>query len=168
MATTDHAKQTFLDTYDREHAITMKVLRAYPEDRLDLQPHPKCRTARELGWVFVLERGLGEMVFNNDFPEKATGATPEPPDSWKQVLRMLEESTARFRRMIADTAPEELDREVRFFTAPKTIGKMKRIDWVWFLLHDEIHHRGQFSVYLRMADARVPSIYGPTADEEWM
>jgi len=168
MTTTDHAKQTFLDTYDREHAITMKVLRAYPEDRLDLRPHPRCRTARELGWVFVLERGLGEMVFNNDFPEKATGDTPEPPDSWQQALRMLEESSARFRTMIADTPPEELDQKVRFFTAPKTLGEMKRIDWVWFLLHDEIHHRGQFSIYLRMADGRVPSIYGPTADEEWM
>jgi uncharacterized damage-inducible protein DinB len=35
----------------------------------------------------------------------------------------------------------------------------------WFELFDHIHHRGQFSVYLRLAGARVPSIYGPTADE---
>ena len=37
----------------------------------------------------------------------------------------------------------------------------------WFLLHDQIHHRGQFSIDLRMADGKVPSIYGPTADEPW-
>jgi uncharacterized damage-inducible protein DinB len=48
------------------------------------------------------------------------------------------------------------------------MGEMTRMEWLWFLLHDEIHHRGQFSVYLRMADAKVPSIYGPTADEPWM
>jgi uncharacterized damage-inducible protein DinB len=36
------------------------------------------------------------------------------------------------------------------------------------MLMDSVHHRGQFSVYLRMADGKVPSIYGPTADEPWM
>lgn len=42
------------------------------------------------------------------------------------------------------------------------------MDLLWFLLFDEIHHRGQFSIYLRMADGKVPSIYGPSADEPWM
>jgi hypothetical protein len=60
-------KQQFVDAYEREHGITMRVLRAYPVDRLDLRPHPKCKTARELAWVFVLERGLGTLVFNNAF-----------------------------------------------------------------------------------------------------
>ncbi len=56
---------------------------------------------------------------------------------------------------------------VQFLVAPKTMGNVPKLDFLWFLLHDQIHHRGQFSVYLRMADARVPSIYGPTADEPW-
>src|SRR5690606_31008073 len=73
MGTSTAEKQTFLDTYDREHRTTMNVLRAYPTGKLDLRPHPKCRSAKELGWVFVLERGLGEMVFNDEFPEKAGG-----------------------------------------------------------------------------------------------
>ena len=54
MATTRSAKDAFLDTYDREHATTMRVLRAYPEDKLDLRPHQKLKTARELAWLFVL------------------------------------------------------------------------------------------------------------------
>jgi uncharacterized damage-inducible protein DinB len=53
-------------------------------------------------------------------------------------------------------------------TAPKTIGDVPKIDLLWMVLHDQIHHRGQFSIYLRMADGKVPSIYGPTADEPWM
>jgi uncharacterized damage-inducible protein DinB len=61
-----------------------------------------------------------------------------------------------------------LQQKVHFFTAPKTLGEISRLEWIWFLLHDEIHHRGQFSVYLRMADGKVPSIYGPTADEPWI
>jgi uncharacterized damage-inducible protein DinB len=166
--TTRSAKQAFLDTYDTEHATTMKVLRAYPADKLDLRPHPKCRTARELAWVFVLERGLGTMVFHDEFPEKATGKMPEPPESWDALLQAVKKSSADFRALVASTPEQELDRKVRFFVAPKQVGKYSRMEWLWFLLHDEIHHRGQLSIYLRMADAKVPSIYGPTADEEWM
>lgn len=160
-------KQTFLETYDREHETTMRVLRAYPDEKIELRPHAKCRTARELAWVFALERGLGTMVFNDEFPEKATGEMPKPPASWDELLTAVEQSAADFRELIASTEPEDLDVKVRFFTGPKTIGEYTRMAWLWFLLHDEIHHRGQFSIYLRMADAKVPSIYGPTADEEW-
>jgi len=162
------AKQGFLDIYDREHAITMKVLRSYPPDRLDLRPHEQCRTARELGWVFVLERMLGTMVFNNRFPEQMTGETPEPPATWDEILDAVESSHQDYRELIDGTPDDALNDEVRFMTGPGTIGEISRMDWLWFLLHDEIHHRGQFSIYLRMAGGKVPSIYGPSADEPWM
>jgi hypothetical protein len=159
--------QRFLDVLDQEHAITRRVLEAYPADRLDLRPHPRARSAGELGWVFVLERGLGEMVYRNEFPEKASGVIPEPPGSWQETLDALAGAHASWRTLVASTSDADMERTVRFLTAPKTVGEYTVEQWLWFLLHDEIHHRGQFSVYLRMADARVPSIYGPTADEEW-
>ena len=62
---------------------------------------------------------------------------------------------------------ERLLESVKFFTGPKTLGDVRRLDFAWFLLMDEIHHRGQFSIYLRMADGIVPSIYGPSGDEPW-
>jgi uncharacterized damage-inducible protein DinB len=162
------SKQQFLDTYDREHATTMRVLRAYPEDKLDLTPHQKCKSAKDLAWVFAMERGLGEMVFRNNFPDGMTGEMPKPPEDWGELLRAIETSTADFRALVAGTPDAELNEKVRFYVAPKTLGEITRMELLWFLLHDEIHHRGQFSVYLRMADGKVPSIYGPTADEPWM
>lgn len=162
------AKQAFLDTYEHEHETTMRVLRAYPEDELDLRPHEKCKTARELAWVFVLERMLGTMVFKDEFDaENMSGEPPPPPESWDALLAALDEAHQEFGDLIRSTPDDELDREVRFFTGPGTLGEIPRMDWLWFLLHDQIHHRGQFSVYLRMADGRVPSIYGPSADEPW-
>jgi hypothetical protein len=161
-------KDTYLSTLDNEFATTMKVLRNYPPDQLDLRPAPRCRTARELGWTFVMERGLGEMVFNDTFADDMSGEMPTPPESWDELLETLESANARFRQLVADTPEAELDRKVRFFTGPGQMGEISRMDWLWFLLHDEIHHRGQFSIYLRMADAVVPSIYGPSADEPWM
>lgn len=163
------AKEKFLQVYDREHAVTMKVLRAYPEDQLDLKPSPKSNTAKELAWIFVLERGLGRMIWNDDFAQgRVSGEAPKPPEKWSELLAALEQAAADFRQLVASASDEDLQQQVSFFVAPKTMGPMSRLDMIWFLLHDEIHHRGQFSVYLRIAGGKVPSIYGPTADEPWM
>ena len=62
---------------------------------------------------------------------------------------------------------EALNRTLKIPVGPKQMGEMRRGQALWFFLSDTIHHRGQFSVYLRMADAKVPSIYGPSADEPW-
>ena len=48
------------------------------------------------------------------------------------------------------------------------MGDVRIMDIFWLMLMDSVHHRGQFSVYLRMSGGKVPSIYGPTADEPWM
>lgn len=162
------AKTQFLEAYEREHAITVKVLRAYPQDQLDLRPSPKSRTARELGWIFVMERGLGMAVFNDQFAELAKTQPPPMPESWDEILGALEAAHRDFANLIRATPDERMLDTVEFLTGPNQTGRYTRLEWVWFLLHDEIHHRGQFSIYLRMAGAHVPSIYGPTADEPWM
>lgn len=161
--------QTFLENYDREHATTMKVLRAYPTDQLDLRPHPKSNSAKQLAWTFVMERGLGTRVWNDELAQGIpSGSKPaEPPEEWEGLLAALEKAHADFRALVASASEEDLNQEVHFFTAPKTMGTYTRHEWIWFLLHDEIHHRGQFTVYLRMAGGKVPSIYGPSADEPW-
>ena len=161
-------KGQFLEAYDREHAVTMRVLRSYPEEKLDLRPHPKCKTARELAWIFVLERGLGMMVFQDQFGKQPMSASPPPPESWTVLLDALEGAHRDFGAMIRGTSEGDLGQTVKFLTGPKTVGDVRRLDFAWFMLCDQIHHRGQFSIYLRMADAKVPAIYGPSADEPWI
>ena len=161
-------KQQFLDAYEREHAITMKVLRAYPPEQAELQPHPRSKPARELAWIFVLERGLGKAGLANAFASgRAGGAPPAAPDSWNAVLDALEGAHADFRETFASYTDEQLLEPIKFFGGPQTVIDIPRIDFAWFLLSDQIHHRGQLSIYLRMADGKVPSIYGPSGDEPW-
>ena len=168
-ATTRHPRQQFLDLYDREHATTMRILRAFPPEHAELRPHPKLKTARELAFVFAVERGLGTAVLANAFAGPVTGPTfPPVPDSWEGVLAAIEQAHGEFRDTINGYTDEELLEPVKFFVAPHTLGDVPRIDIATSLVHDQIHHRGQLSVYLRLADGRVPSIYGPTADEPWM
>ncbi len=164
-------KQEFLTTFDDEHAKTMRVLRAYPADKLDLRPHPKAKNARELAWVFVIECSLGAIVWRDEFADglpPGGPAFPPMPEDWDELLAATEKAHKDYRELVASASDEELHQNIHVFTAPQTMGQMSRKEWIWFLLHDQIHHRGQFSVYLRMADGKVPSIYGPTADEPWM
>jgi uncharacterized damage-inducible protein DinB len=163
-----NARQAFLDAYEREHAITMKVLRAYPAEKKDLRPHPKCKTARELAWIFVLERGLGKMVANDAFAAGGpTGKAPDAPESWAEILDALEKAHTDFAKFVKELPEERLRGTAKFFVGPKNLADTPIMDFLWFLLHDQIHHRGQFSIYLRMADGKVPSIYGPSGDEPW-
>ena len=65
-------------------------------------------------------------------------------------------------------APESrLSERVDFFIGPGQMGKIPVRDLLWMMLMDSVHHRGQLSVYIRMAGGKVPSIYGPSADEPW-
>ena len=96
------------------------------------------------------------------------GTPPPPPESWSDILGAVEKAHKDFGDLIRSASEEKLRQTSRFFVGPKTMGDIPRIDFFWSVLHDEIHHRGQFSIYLRMADGKVPSIYGPSADEPWM
>jgi len=161
-------KQQFLEDYDNEHATTMRVLRAYPPDKAELRPSERSKTARELAWVFVLERGLAMRVWNDELVKGTpSGGPPPAPEKWDEIFTALENAHLELRRLIESASDEELSQTVHFFTGPKQMGEVTRINFAWFLLFDQIHHRGQLSVYLRMAGGKVPSIYGPTADEPW-
>ena len=161
-------QERFLVVYEQEHARTMKVLRAYPPDEADLRPHPKSRTARELAWIFVLERGLGTRGLQNAVAGgRPGGKPPDPPGTWEEVIAALEKAHGEFADVVRSYTPEQFQEPIQFFVGPGQLGDYTREEFAWFLLHDQIHHRGQLSVYLRMAGGKVPSIYGPSGDEPW-
>lgn len=163
------AKQQFLDAYEREFATTMRVLRAYPADKLDLKPAAKCKCARDLAFVFPIDEAFGTTVITTGLDFSGPGpAAPTAPETLDEILDAYEQAHVKTVATINDMTDEQLHETTKFFIAPKTMGDVRRIDFLQMLLADMIHHRGQFSIYLRMADAKVPSIYGPTADEPWM
>ena len=163
------AKDDFLKMFDAEHEKTVRLLRAFPADQVKFKPNPNLKSAGELAWVFPLERRLGMTVWHdqlkNGIPAGAT--PPAPPDTWNGILEALAKMNAEYRDLIAKASDADLQQKVHFFVGPKTMGEWTRLEWVKFLLHDEIHHRGQMSIYVRAVGAKVPSIYGPTADEPW-
>jgi uncharacterized damage-inducible protein DinB len=160
-------KQQYLDVFEREHQTTIRVLRAYPADKLDLKPHAMCKNAKDLAWMFVLEQRMGQALLTTGIDPAKMTAPPPAPESMDAVIAAIDQAHNDTVRLVDGMTDDQLRETTKFFVAPKTLGDIRKIDVLWMLLHDQIHHRGQFSIYLRMAGGKVPSIYGPTADEPW-
>ncbi len=159
-------KEMFLQTWDREHQITTKVLRAYPPDKLDIKPSALSRTARELAWVFVAEQAVVDMVVKGQLD--MSGAEPAPPATMQEILAVFEKMQKEMVGKVKKLSEADYNGMMKFMVGPKQMGDVRRADALWMTLMDQVHHRGQLSVYLRMAGGKLPSIYGPTADEPWM
>lgn len=162
---TARAKERLLETLEQESATTLRVLRAYPADQSELRPHPRAKTARELAWIFTQEQMLAGAALRDEMD--LSRGFPGVPATFEEVVAAFERSRVELLEGLRNCAEAQLEGTVRFFTGPKQMGDIPKTTFLWFLLHDQIHHRGQFSVYLRMADGKVPSIYGPSADEPW-
>ena len=158
-------KQAFLDAWNREAATTLKVLRAFPTDKTDLKPHASCRSAKELAWTFVFEGYGGAQGIQGEV--KWPPPLPPMPDTWNGMVGEVDRAFRKISDEVKAVGEPQLNTTVKFMTGPKQMGDVRRLDFLWFLLNDMIHHRGQFSVYLRMAGGKVPAIYGPSKDEPW-
>jgi uncharacterized damage-inducible protein DinB len=159
-------KEAFLQAWEREAPVTLKVLRAFPPDKTDLKPHPGARSAQDLAWVFVFDGIAGSQGVEGElkFPPPNM---PQKPDTWHGMVGEVERALKVISDAVRKVGEPQLNTTVKFMTGPKQMGDVRRLDFLWFLLNDMIHHRGQFSVYLRMAGGKVPAIYGPSGDEKW-
>lgn len=149
-----------LPTLKQEAATTARVIAAAPNANLDYRPSERCMPAAQLLWhiassdVMFLE-GIVSGGFGKG-PEKPDDiTTPEQISAW-YTKRM----TAAIEKLSAYT-PEEAARMLDFYgfiNAPAA-------GIISFAVGHSIHHRGQLSSYIRPMGGKVPSIYGPSADE---
>jgi len=160
-------KEMFLQTWEREFQTTLKVLKAYPPDKLDLRPHERSRSARELAWQFVVEESIINGIITGQIKINFQNA-PKPPATLPEILSAYEKTHNEMVGKVKALPEAEFNKSITFPVGPKQMGDVRRGDILGRLLMDCVHHRGQFSVYLRMAGGKVPSIYGPSADEPWM
>lgn len=159
-------KQQFRNVYAKEHQTTLKVLRAFPADQASYKPHERSNSALQLAWTFVLENAMGIAALKG--PLDFSQGMPKSPPTLDEVIAAYEAGAKEMLATLEETPESRMMETVNFFTGPRQMGEFRVIDFLWFMLMDSIHHRGQMSVYLRCAGGKVPSIYGPTADEPWM
>jgi uncharacterized damage-inducible protein DinB len=159
-------KEQFLNAFKQEHATTVKVLRAFPAKEKEFRPHAKSRTARELAFIFVVEQSIMAQALKKQL--KMPPNFPPTPESWADILSAFEKGYEEALAALNAASDATLTGKSPFFTGPGQMGDVPTMQLLWMTLCDQIHHRGQLSVYVRMAGGKVPSIYGPSADEPWM
>ncbi|MGH7636097.1 MAG: DinB family protein [Gemmatimonadaceae bacterium] len=163
------AVQKFLETFKREHEKTVKVLRAFPADKGDFRPHERSNTVRDLAFTFVMEQSLLSRALQDQLkvsgPPK--GQPPKPSGDLNATIDQFERDHQELVRLIESGGDKQFSGTAEFPTGPGKIGHWEKMDFAWFMLHDQIHHRGQLTVYLRMLGCKVPAIYGPSSDEPW-
>jgi hypothetical protein len=159
--TTFSEKDRFRDAFRKENATTLKIMNAFPASEGAFQPHPKSGSAVRLMWTFVMEQQV--MAAALDGTLRMPPSFEPPPETIGEIIPIYEEGVRK-----AEAPESRLSETVQFFTGPKAIGDVPVREVLWLFLMDSIHHRGQLSVYVRMKDGKVPSIYGPSLDEPWM
>ena len=162
-------KDFFLGQLEREADASRKAIERVPEGRADWKPHAKSMELGKLaslsatmpGWVaLMIERD--ELAL--DDPENEHLKT-KPAFSRVELVRSLDESVAKSQTALRNTTEEHLQKHWRLVMGGETIIDQPRYEVIADTFCHLGHHRGQLTVYLRLLDASVPAIYGPSADE---
>lgn len=142
-----------------ESQITRRVIAAIPDEKADYRPHSTNMTAGELArHIAFTEMWMIEGVINGEFaPPDDSGMSGLKPSG---VLTAYEAQISELLDRVKSMPAEHLARETPFY-----VFKNPAVVFLDFCLKHSIHHRGQLSVYLRPMGAKVPCIYGGSADQ---
>jgi uncharacterized damage-inducible protein DinB len=147
-----------------ESATTRKMLERVPEDAFDWKPHEKSMAlgrlaghVAELVGMFVPMVTMDAMSFGD--------YTPFKPASVAELLEKFDKNVADAVELLKNQSDEQLPKTWQIKSGERVFIGMARGAFIRWLLSHIVHHRGQLSVYLRLRDVPLPSVYGPTADE---
>jgi uncharacterized damage-inducible protein DinB len=150
----------FLETLRNEIGTTRRVLAAVPESQLDFKLGEKGRTARELMWHLARsEEWFAGCIAAGDF--NADGSEGQAPGKAADIVAHYDQHLPPVVEKLQALPGEQLAKSANFFNV-LNLPLVLYLD-VW--IRHTVHHRGQLSAYLRAMNARVPDIYGGSADE---
>jgi uncharacterized damage-inducible protein DinB len=157
-------REYFKECFEAEKPKFVRVLKAVPSDQAAYRPHPRSTCTGDLVWLLAAElHDACELV---DRGEVSFVAKPAPaiPES----IAAYEKNAAELERRLAKLDDAAWDKKARFLVDGNVAWETSLGDMLFGFLFDAIHHRGQLSTYLRPMGAKVPSIYGPSADDPGM
>ena len=151
---------------DQEAATTRRVLERVPEDKLTWKPHTKSMSLGRLAMhVAEITGNIAEMSTTDSF-DFGNGPRGVEATSNAQLLETFDKGLARAKEIVSQTDDARAMAPWSFALNGKAIMTIPRIGLFRGIMMNHLyHHRGQLSVYLRLLDVPVPSIYGPSADD---
>lgn len=150
---------------EQEAHTTRRVLERVPNDQLSWRPHEKARTLGELSWhVATVPGNIAELAVKST--AQVQNAPESTPAHASELLPALDQSVSKAKRALHGMDDATLNEPWRLLHGEREILVMPRGAFLrTVMLNHWYHHRGQLSTYLRALGQPVPSIYGPSADE---
>jgi len=157
--------EVLLQELDQETKTTRRVLERVPQEHLGWKPHEKSMTLGQLARHITMvpggvAAGVAELTMQlPDFPQPTV-------ENARELLPLLDESVAKAHAILEPMSDADMMATWRLVNGDQTIMAMPRMAFLRsIMLNHWYHHRGQLSVYLRQLGVKLPSIYGPSADE---
>jgi uncharacterized damage-inducible protein DinB len=155
-----------LQELEQEAQTTRRVLERVPDNQLGWRPHKKARTLGELALhVATVPGGVAEFAASPS-PVQVPDFIFPTPQSASELVPALDKSIATAKRVLRGMDDADLLATWRILKGEREVFAVPRVAFLRsIMLNHWYHHRGQLSVYLRQLDVPIPSIYGPSADE---
>ena len=154
-------REYYVQCLDAEVPTFIRVLNAVPPDQAGYKPHPRSTSAGDLVWLLAVElRDACELLEHGDVNYMET-----PAPGVAESVAAYERNAAALRTQLAKVDDARWESPARLKMDGKVVWETTVGDMLFGFLFDAIHHRGQLSSYLRPMGAKVPSIYGPSADD---
>jgi uncharacterized damage-inducible protein DinB len=151
---------------EQEAAATRRVLERIPEEKLTWKPHAKSMSLGQLALHIAGVPGNIARLASSEGLDSPPTFTQAEAESRRQILETLDKSLADARSLLGTMDDA---RAMSIWTMKRSGQPVMSLPRVALLraimLNHWYHHRGQLTVYLRLLDVPVPSVYGPSADE---
>jgi uncharacterized damage-inducible protein DinB len=158
--------EMLLAQLERETAATRKTLERVPDGKNDWKPHPKSMPMGYLSALVAMMFGWIAIMIDREFLDLGGGDQPSATTTAER-LALFDKSLAEARRALSGTTEEHLMKPWQLRVNGKVVDEKPRYIMITDTFSHLAHHRAQLTVYLRLNDQPIPSIYGPTADEGW-
>jgi uncharacterized damage-inducible protein DinB len=158
--------EKLLPEFDEEMVTTRRVIERVPTDKGEWKPHPKSFALGHLTQLVATMPGWIARTLSEDDMNLAGGAGYSFQKT-ESLLEQFDKLVAQAHDAFARTSDADFEKTWSLKMGDNVIFSLPRYKAVRQHINHLCHHRGQLTVYLRLIDVPVPSIYGPTADEAW-
>jgi len=160
-----NTREYYSQCFKAEKPKFVKVIRSVPADKLGYRPHARSNSAGDIVWLLASELSDAcELVdhLKVDFVQKPA------PKTLEESAKAYERNASELEKRLDKLDDKRWGQKAQFLMDGKPAWESTLGDMLYGFLFDAIHHRGQLSIYLRPMGAKVPSIYGPSADDPGM
>jgi uncharacterized damage-inducible protein DinB len=160
----------FREEIDREVERSRKALAQVPAGKSDWKPHDRSMAFGYLAnMVATIPMWLQMQIERDELdvaPPKGQGMRPEPKETSEELVKALDEAANGLRSALDKTTDEHLKTNWKLLAGGNVVMEDPRYVMMQDTINHWTHHRGQMTVYLRLMGAKVPALYGPSADDQ--